>query len=231
MKKIICTTTLILFLLVAGSASAFAAPITTAAAPATAASPNPENALSQIYQLQQNVVDQLEAARLQQVLALIQAGQAADVEFAGMLQPAGGPGQWAVAGLYLGQPAAMVFDGKPVVGLHAHVRAHIGSDGTLEPFYVHTLTPPAGGRLYEDASDWMHADYGIHLGPRNPVQMSTVQVVANPRPAAPQHVQQPATPQQSSAPPPMPAQHPDPSQRATRDWDDCSHDSHRSGHH
>ena len=231
MKKIICTTTLVLFLLVAGSGSTFAAPVTTAAAPANAASQNPGSALGQVYQLQQNVVDQLEAARLQQVLALIQASQSADVEFAGMLQPAGAPGHWAVAGLYLGQPAAMVFDGKPVVGLHAHVRAHIGSDGTLEAFYVHTLTPPASGRLYEDAWDWMHTDYGIHLGPRNPVQMPTVQVVANPRPAAPQPVQQPAIPQQSSAPAPMPAQHPAASQPATRGWDDCSHDSHRSGHH
>jgi hypothetical protein len=215
MKKTMYTITVALLLLLAGTVGAVAAPVTSTAGPANAAS--------------QDVVDQLEAARLQQVLALIQAGQPAEVEFAGMLQPAGLPGQWAVGGLFLGQTGATVFDGLPAAGLHAHVRAEIRNNGTVQALYVHTIYPSGGSRLYENPVDWMRADHGIHFGPGKPAQMPADQVVANRRAAPPAAVQLPATP--THHPTPVPAQPPAPSQPGTHRGDDCSHDDHMSGHH
>jgi len=144
MKNLVRITAIALLLPIVGGTSALAAPAknspATAPAPAGTAWQHMQIALEQAYQAQISVVDRLEQARLRQVLALIKAGQPAEVEFAGTLQQTGTPGQWAVAGVVLHQTRATVFEGTPTAGLHAHVRAQFHNDRTLEVLHMHTVT-------------------------------------------------------------------------------------------
>jgi hypothetical protein len=164
MNKVISITAVVAFLLFAGSASAFAAPASTAPAPANATWLNLQAMFGHVNQAQQNVIDKLEAARLQQVLALVKAGQPAEVEFAGQLAPAGARGQWTVAGLPLTWTGATVIEGTPAAGLHAHVQAQLHSDGTLEALRVHTMTRTAQAAARQHLASWTHDDRGVHLG-------------------------------------------------------------------
>ncbi len=139
MKRIIYITTFAALLCLVGSAAAFAAPA------------------------QPTAVDQAEAARLRQVQGLIKAGRTAEVEFAGALGPAA-QGGWTVAGLRLNQSGATVVEGALKAGLHAHVRAQLHSDGSLEALQIRTFNHTSARAAAQHMTDWLKDDHGVRLG-------------------------------------------------------------------
>ena len=168
MKTLLRTTTIALLLLVVCSANTLAASETvtpaTAPFPATATWQSLQSVLAQADLARQHAVDKMEQARLRQVLALVKAGQPAEVEFAGTLQQTVTPGRWEVAGLALNQTTTTAIEGNVANGLHAHVRAQIHGDGSLEALVVHTMTRSDAVQAQQHAAEWLRDDCGVHLG-------------------------------------------------------------------
>jgi len=236
MKTLLRTTAMAVLLLVVGATGALAAPgsatLATAPSPADLPWQNLPGVFFQAYQMQQNAVDQLEQARLRQVLALIKAGQPAEVEFAGVLAPAATGGQWTVAGLDLGQTNPAVFEGLVAAGLHAHVHALIHNDGTLETMHVRTLTESDPAPRH--AAEWLRDDCGIHLAAGNHTSADDHGPAYQPangthHAAEPEHT----GPAAQTAPQPADHAHPEtPARHAAQpaQHGEGSHGGHASGH-
>lgn len=223
MNKIIYIAAIAGLLWALGGTGALAMPV-----PASASGPNPEALLTRLAQRQQDTIEQREAARLQQVLALVRAGQPAEVEFAGTLQR-DAQGGWTVAGLQLNQSSATVFEGAPAAGLHAHVRAQIHSDGSLEALHVHTLVRTMAAVASQHMAGWLNDDHGVRLGgcqeaPHGDHAAEHTATAATQQAQHRAHHAEPPAPlstqPQPSAPPP--GHHPEGDQHSS---------GHHSGHH
>ena len=238
MKKVLRTSAIALLLSLIASTSALGAtPPASAVLPADGTFAGIRPAFTQTAQMQETAVDQLERARLQQVLALIKARQPAEVDFAGTIGRSSATGQWTIAGVAIGTTTGTVYDGGLVAGLHAHVRAQIHRDGALEALHVRTITHAAATSTLQHAAEWQRDDHGIHLGeanhsssgehgPAHPAAGTTAgQQASHATPETAHHAETPAEHQPPAQPQPAATQ------QATHHDGGASHGEHSSGHH
>ena len=220
MKNLLATSVTALLLTLIVSTGALAAPLPASAAlPAEGALVGIRPVVTQTAKIQQTTADQLERARLQQVLALIKARQPAEVEFAGMLGRRNAAAPWTVAGVAIRSASGTAYDGVMAAGLHAHVRAQIHSDGTVEALYVRTMHPAAAAAASQHKAEWQRDDHGVHLGEPNHAADPEHSKSGQP---APQATAQPVHHQEA------PAQY----QQPPAHHDEGSHQGDRcSGHH
>jgi hypothetical protein len=218
-KKVLATSITALLLTLIVSTGALAARPTSAASAAEGSFVGMRLAVTPPAKVQATAVDQLERARLQQVLALIKARQPAEVEFAGMLGRRNAAAPWTVAGVAIRSASGTAYDGVMAAGLHAHVRAQIHSDGTVEALYVRTMHPAAAAAASQHKAEWQRDDHGVHLGEPNHAADPEHSKSGQP---APQATAQPVHHQEA------PAQY----QQPPAHHDEGSHQGDRcSGHH
>lgn len=187
-KKVLATSITALLLTLIVSTGALAARPTSAASAAEGSFVGMRLAVTPPAKVQATAVDQLERARLQQVLALIKARQPAEVEFAGMLGRRNATALWTVAGVAIRPTSNTVYDGVMTAGLHAHVRAQIHNDGTVEALHVRTMHQAAAASARQHVTGWQRDDYGIHLGEPNHL---ADHAPAQPTASGPQHMGDP----------------------------------------